>query len=88
MVKEVKKCEEVMDFAWELSQNDLYASYHRLRSKEKVKEYIEQAMVKENEKIIACYQENILCGVCIYFWIPNEKYAQTTMSLIKENYNE
>lgn len=88
MIKIVQKLDEVLDFAWKLSQDDLYASYHRLKSKERVKEYIERAIEKENEKIIAYYNENILCGVCIYFWQDNEKYAQTTMFLIIENYDE
>lgn len=88
MIKIVDKLEDVMDFAWELCQNDLYASYHRLKSIEKVKEYIKGAIKRENENIIAYYDEDILCGVCIYFWQLDEKYAQTTMFLIKGNYDE
>ena len=87
MIKVVKELDEVLDFAWELSQNDLYASYHRLRSKEKVQEYIEKAIGSDIERIIACYQDK-LCGLCIYFWDLDEKYAQTTMFLIKDNYDE
>ena len=88
MIKKVKKCEEVINFAWELCQNDLYASYHRLKSIEKVKEYIERAIDTENESIIAYYHQDVLYGICIYFWECNEKYAQTTIFLIKENYDE
>lgn len=88
MIKAVNKLDEAIDFAWELCQDDLYASYHRLSSIEKVKEYIERAMNSELERIIACYRQDVLCGVCIYFWESNEKYVQTTMFLIKENYDE
>ncbi len=88
MIKTVNKLDEVIDFAWELCQDDLYASYHRLSSIEKVKEYIERAMNSEFERIIAYYRQNVLCGACIYFWKSNEKYVQTTMFLIKENYDE
>lgn len=88
MIKVVKELDEVLDFAWELSQNDLYASYHRLRSKEKVQEYIEKAIGSDIERIIACYHQDKLCGLCIYFWDLDEKYAQTTMFLIKDNYDE
>lgn len=88
MIKRVKSLDEVIDFAWELSQNDLYASYHRLRSLEKVKEYIERAINSNIERIIACYHQDKLCGLCIYFWDLDEKYAQTTMFLIKDNYDE
>jgi len=88
MIKRVKSLDEVIDFAWELSQNDLYASYHRLRSLEKVKEYIERAINSNIERIIASYRKDKLCGLCIYFWNLEEKYAQTTMFLIKEDYDE
>ncbi len=88
MIKTVSKLDEVMDFAWELSQDGLYASYHKLSSIEMVKEYIERAIVSEFEKIVAYYRQDVLCGICIYFWESDEKYVQTTMFLIKENYDE
>lgn len=88
MIKTINKIEEVIDFAWELSQNDLYASYHRIKSMEKLREDFERALVRDNESIIACYHENVLCGVCIYFWKCDEKYVQTTQFLIREDYNE
>lgn len=88
MIKTVNKLNEVIDFAWELCQDDLYASYPRLSSIEKVKEYIERAINAESERIIACYNQDVLCAICIYFWESHEKYVQTTMFLIKENYDE
>ncbi len=88
MIKIVEKLEEIMDFVWELSQDDLYASYDRIKSVEKVKEYIEQAIKVDNENIIAYYHQGVLYGVCIYYWLCDEKYAQTIMFLIKENYDE
>lgn len=88
MIKTIHKIEEVIDFAWELSQNDLYASYHRIKSMEKLREDFERALVRDNESIIACYHENVLCGVCIYFWKCDEKYSQTTQFLIRGDYDE
>lgn len=88
MIKLVEKLEEVLDFAWELSQDELYASYHRLKSREKVKEYIEEAINSKVNKIIASYHDNVLCGVCIFYGKLDEKYAQTIMFIIKENYDE
>ncbi len=88
MIKTINKIEEVIDFAWELSQNDLYASYHRIKSMEKLREDFERALVRDNESIIACYQENVLCGVCIYFWQCDEKYSQTTQFLIRGDYDK
>ncbi|MFD3157352.1 hypothetical protein ACFIJ5_10895 [Haloimpatiens sp. FM7330] len=88
MIKIIDKLEEVVDFAWELSQNNLYASYHRIDSLKQLKNNIEKAIGSNNENIIACYHENVLCGVCIYHWICDEKYAQTTLFLIREDYEQ
>lgn len=88
MIKAINEREKVMNYAWNLCKDDLHTSYPRLNSIEKVKEHIEKAIDFEYEKIIACYRRDALCGVCIYFWKPNEKYAQTTMFLIKDNYDE
>jgi GNAT superfamily N-acetyltransferase len=86
MIKEVQRLDEVMDFAWELSQNKLYASYPRINSIEELKEEVEKAINLENRKIIAYYNQDKLCGICFYFWISDEKYAQTAGFLIREDY--
>jgi len=88
MIKTIHKLEEVIDFAWELSQDDLYASYHRIKSMKEIKEKMEKAISGDNENIIACYDENILCGVCIYFWKCDEKYAQTIQLSIRKDYDK
>ena len=88
MIKTVKELKKVLDFAWALSQDELYASYHRLKTKEKVKDYIERAILSDSDRIIACYDQEILSGVSIYFGKPDENYAQTTMFLIKGDYDK
>lgn len=88
MIKTIERIEEVMDFAWELSQNDLYASYPRTDLIVEFKEELEKAINLENHNIIAYYHQNILQGVCFYFWINNEKYVQTTGFLISANYDQ
>jgi hypothetical protein len=88
MIKTIYKLEEVIDFAWELSQNNLHASYHRITSMKEIKEKIEKAISKDNENIIACYDGNVLCGVCVYFWEFNEKYAQTIQFSIRGDYDQ
>ncbi len=88
MIKTIDKVEEVIDFAWELSQNNLFASYPRKESIKAIRDDIEKAINKDNNNIIACYHENVLCGVCIYFWKLDEKYAQTTEFLIREDYDQ
>lgn len=88
MIKEVQNIEEVIDFSWRLSQDNLYASYPREKSIKGIEYQIKRAINEDNRKIISCYNENILCGVCIYFWEVNEKYAQTTQFLIADNFNQ
>lgn len=87
MIKDIYKWEEIYDFAWELSQNDLYASYHRIKSEEQLKYELQKAEDSERERIIACYRDEVLCGVSVYHWIPEENYAQTTLFLIKGDYD-
>lgn len=88
MIKTIYRLEEVIDFAWELSRNNLHASYPRKKSMKEIKEEIEKAISADNENIVACYHQNLLCGVCIYFWECDEKYAQTTVFLIKGDYDQ
>ncbi len=88
MIKEIYTCEEVIEFVWELSKDNLHASYPRIKSIEELKEDLEKALNEKNRNIIACYRNNVLCGVCNYFWISDEKYAQTLLFLIGEDYNQ
>lgn len=88
MIKKIYRVEEVMDFAWELSQNDLYASYPRRNSIEEIKKELERAINLEERNIIAYYHQNVLCGVCAYFWECDEKYVQTVVFLIRGDYDQ
>lgn len=88
MIKTVYKFEEVIDFAWELSQNNLHASYLRKESIKDIEEEFKKAISLDNKNIIAYYHQNILYGVCAYFWESDEKYAQTTTFLIRDNFEQ
>lgn len=88
MIKTIHSLDEVMDFAWELSQNNLHASYPRINSIEELKGELEKAINLENRNIIGYYDQEVLCGVCFYYWISDEKYAQTAGFLIKGDYDE
>ncbi|MDT8715365.1 hypothetical protein IAI10_01575 [Clostridium sp. 19966] len=88
MIKTIYNTEEVIEFAWELGQNNFYASYPRKKTIKETEEAIERSIREENRKVIACYNENVLRGVCMYYWEPSEKYAQTEMFLIKEDYGQ
>lgn len=88
MIKTIYRLEEISDFAWELSQNNLHASYPRINSIEEIKEEIEKAINLENRNIVACYHQDVLCGVCSYFWTNDEKYAQTAGFLISGDYDQ
>lgn len=88
MIRIVDELNSVFDFAWELSQDDRYASYHRIDSQKQVKEYIRSAMSHPLERIIASYDDGVINGLVIYFWKSDEKYAQTTMFLIRNNFSD
>lgn len=55
MIKAIYRLGEVIDFIWELSQNNLHASYPMINSIEELKEELEKAINLENHNIIACY---------------------------------
>lgn len=88
MIKTIYKFEEVIDFVWELSQNNLHASYPRRKSMNDIKENIKRAIHSDNRNIVACYQEDVLSGVCVYYWEYDEKYSSTEIFLIRENYEQ
>lgn len=88
MIKTIETLDEVMNFALELSNDDFYASYPRMKAISEIKEEIEKSIISEVANVIACYKEGLLCGVCAYYWDLDDKYAQTTQFLIKEFYDE
>ena len=86
MIKSIQGLDEVLDFAWELSQNDLSASYPRINSREDLKKELERVIRMDSHDLIAYYHNDILCGVCFYYWISEERYVQTIGFLIKGDY--
>lgn len=88
MIKTICNIEEIIDFAWELSQDNLNASYPREESIIELKAYIEKFINDDSSNVIACYHQGVLCGICLYFWITDEKYAQTKVFLMKGDYDQ
>lgn len=88
MIKTICKVEEVKDFIWTLSQDDLYASYPRKKAVMDIEKEITKAINEDNRSIIACYCKGMLCGVCSYFWEKDNKYAQTSIFLVKGQYGK
>lgn len=87
MIKEVKEINEVLDFAWNICKDNTKSSYPKYKTKEDLKSNIERAINSDIRKIIACYKNNELKGVCIYFWINEDKYSQTEALLIENDYD-
>lgn len=87
-IKDNKNIDEIVDFAWELSKNDSTASYDRKDSKEVIRRDIENAIKRENINLITLYHNEKLNGVCIYNWKSGEKYSQSSLFVIRENYEE
>lgn len=88
MIKNIYESDKVIDFVWKMSQNKEYSSYPRRDTLDEVREDIEKAISQKNNNIIAYYNKDLLVGVCSYFWIEEEKYSQTTIFLIQDDYEE
>lgn len=87
MIKEISDINEVLDFVWKLSQDNRKASYHKINSRIQLIEKLDHAIKSHTQRLIACYKNHVLKGVCLYFWIDKEKYAQTTVFVIDTDYN-
>lgn len=83
MIKEISHIEEVLEFAYEMSIDNRYASYPRILEKEKVRNELEKSLLKTNNVLLAYYEENRLLAICQYFYIEDEKYSQTVFLLVK-----
>lgn len=88
MIKTINRIEDILDFTWTLSKDDGRASYSRMKTKNEVKIQIERAFREDNYNIIASYDNEVLNGVCLYFWLSDDKYVQTKVFLINKNYNQ
>ncbi len=62
------------------------ASYPRMTTVEKINRNLVKAIEEKNQNLLAFYNKDELCGVCIYFWIKEENYTQTSIFLIKKDY--
>lgn len=88
MIKVINKLQQVEILGWKLSQNENFASYPRIKSKEEFENCIEKAIKEDHENIIGYFHKNVLCGICSYFWVSDVKYAQTKLFLIGEDYEK
>lgn len=87
MIRQIKDTDEVYDFILKLSGESSRASYPRLLEEERVQIEINKAITFDNMKLITYYTDNRLLGVCAYYWIEKENYAQTTIFLIDGDYD-
>lgn len=88
MIKEIKDSREVIDFAWKTYEVPEKRSYRRFDSKEELEERMNRAIASDTERVIGCYRDDKLVGICEYYWIDEDMYVQTTALLISECYRE
>ena len=86
MIKEIKDSREVIDFAWKTYEVPEKRSYRRFDSKGVLEERMKRAINSDTERVIGCYRDDKLVGICEYFWIEEDMYAQTSALLISESY--
>lgn len=87
MIKVINDPKEILEFTWSLTQENSKSSYHKITSKVELIDKLNRGIECNTEKLIACYENNMLKGVCLYFWIDEDKYAQTTVFVIDTDYN-
>lgn len=87
MIIEIKDKSEILEYMWNLSQDNTKNSYPKKHSKDELEQSIEAAIISDTYKVIGCYHDNILKGASIYFWIEENKYAQTTFFLIDNDFS-
>lgn len=87
MIKKINEYNEVLDFAWKLCQDKTKTSYSKFDTKEYLKSKLIRGINSEDRQVVGYYENDNLIGVCMYYWIDEEKYAQTEALLIKDNYN-
>ncbi len=88
MIKRIYDINEIIDFVYELSLNDSFASYPRMKSVKRIKKELSRALKNKNQNIIANIYKNELYGVCCYHWNTENKYAQASIFLIKNDYDK
>ncbi|WP_373897236.1 hypothetical protein ACER0A_014290 [Haloimpatiens sp. FM7315] len=88
MIKNICDVNEILDYTWKSSKDDVDAIYPRIETIVNLKSYIEKYIDDKNKKVIACYDKGVLSGICLYYWITDEKYAQTKVFLITGNYSK
>jgi len=68
MIKVINKVEEVIDFVWNLSEDDFYASYPRIKSLGHIKKDLQRAISSLiNEMLMELYNEFGVVKEIIYF---------------------
>ncbi|MEG2289359.1 MAG: hypothetical protein RR891_10400 [Clostridium sp.] len=87
MIKEIKDINEILEFTWCISRDNTKNSYTKRTSKDQLIKDLEFAIKSDTRKVISCYENNILKGACVYYWLKEDKYAQTTVFMIDSNFN-
>ena len=86
MIVEIKETSEILEFIWRVSQDKTKNSYPKFQSKDDLEKTIERANKSVTQKIIGCYQHNILKGISIFFWEKDDIVAQTIVFMIEDEY--
>ncbi len=86
MIRVISQVDEVIEFAWKLSKDDRRASYPRMGLREVLEEELSIWIERANGEVIAYYESGQVIGVCCYYWIDEQRYAETAAFLIERDY--
>lgn len=86
MLKSIENVEEVLDFVYRLNMDDRYRGYAKKRTLEECISNLRQGVESNNSEVLACYREDEIKGVCVYYWDKDNNYAQTNNLVIEDDY--
>ena len=87
MIKVINAIDDIIDFTWALSCSKETSSYPTLESVQDVKNALELGINRDNSEILGYYDDGRLTGVCVYYWIEEDQYTQTTLMVAKGAYD-
>lgn len=86
-IEVLTESKDITEFVLNKSIDSNTASYIRLHTMNDVINTLDREIKNEFGELFAIYEDEKLQGVFSYFWIDTEKYIQTTVFVIEDNYN-
>lgn len=87
MIKEIRNIDEIIDWTWDVYNQEGKSSYHKIMSRDDLINTLKRGVESSIRSIIACYKDGKLNALSLYHYIEDKKYLQTEIFVIDEKYN-